>query len=175
MRTIDRRSGFAYFLIIACLCVSCAPGMRLNTQGAEDSEVTGTYTVILYGCNFSEDLETIAFLDREGDQYVFEPYAPDFKFRTMKSVGAKEALAKAADFLHCNTAFLQTQLSRILAPHGEIIGYEARPRYRSFVYGSGEVLLRDYRLQDNTVTIWIRLAPWVEDMLSGGDGRIDSR
>jgi hypothetical protein len=137
--------------------------------------VTGTYTVIFYGCNFYEDFETIAFLDKEGDQYIFEPYAPDFKYRIRKGVGEKEALAEATNFLHCNTAFQSSQLSKIIAPSGVIVGYEVRPLYYSFVYGSGDVLLRDYRIKDHKVVIWIKLAPWVENMLSGGSGKNDER
>lgn len=32
--------------------VSCTQEIRLNTQGAQDSEVSGNYTAIYYGCNF---------------------------------------------------------------------------------------------------------------------------
>ena len=72
--------------------VSCAPGIRLNTQGAQDSEVAGNYTVIYYGCNFFNDLETIAFLEKEDGKYPFEPYAPDFEYRVKKGLPAKEAM-----------------------------------------------------------------------------------
>ena len=174
MRKIDRTACAIVLWIAVCFCVSCTPGIRLNTQGAQDSEVTGTYTMILFGCNFYDDLETIAFLDKESDQYIFEPYAPDFKFRIRKEVEAKEALAEVTDFLHCNSAFQNSQLSKIIAPSGEIVGYEVRPLYNSLVYGSGEVLLRDYRIKDNKVVIWIKLAPWVENMRSGGSGTIEA-
>jgi hypothetical protein len=175
MRKIDRIACVTVFGILVCFCVSCTPGIRLNTQLAQDSEVTGTYTVIFYGCNFYEDFETIAFLDKEGDQYIFEPYAPDFKYRIRKGVGAKEALAEATNFLHCNTAFQRPQLSKIIAPSGVIVGYEVRPLYYPFVYGSGDVLLKDYRIKDHKVVIWIKLAPWVENMLSGGSGKNDGK
>ncbi|MBS1126917.1 MAG: hypothetical protein H6Q93_906, partial [Nitrospirae bacterium] len=52
MRKIDRTACAIVLWIAVCFCVSCTPGIRLNTQGAQDSEVTGTYTMILFGCNF---------------------------------------------------------------------------------------------------------------------------
>jgi len=175
MRKIDRMACVTVLGIVVCFCVSCTPGVRLNTQGAQDFEVTGTYTVIFYGCNFYEDFETIAFLDKEGDQYIFEPYAPNFKYRIRKGVEAKEALSEATNFLHCNTAFQSSQLSKIIAPSGVIVGYEVMPLYYPFVYGSGDVLLRDYRIKDHKVVIWIKLAPWVENMLSGGSVKDDGK
>ncbi len=156
------------FLLMALLCVSCAPGVRLNYQGAQASEVTGSYTVIFYGCNFFNDLEAIAFLDREGDHYTFEPYAPDFKYSVKKGVDAKEALQVATKFVGCNAAFRRAQVSKILAPNGETLGYEVRPLYRSFVYGVDDVLYTDYRLKDNRVVIYVRLVPSIETMLEDG-------
>ncbi len=158
------------FLPVLLLCVSCMPGIRLDTQGAPDSEVTGTYTVILYGCNFLDDLETIAFLDREGDQYTFEPFAPDFKFRIKKGVPAKEALAEAKNFLNCNTSFSHAQLSRIITPDGAILGYEVRPLYKPFRYGLVDVLYTDYRIKGDRVVLKIKLDPSIENMLQGSGG-----
>jgi hypothetical protein len=174
MEKIGRMAYGTVFGVVVCVCVSCTPGIRLNTQGAQDFDVRGTYTIIFYGCNFYEDFETIAFLDKEDDQYIFEPYAPDFRFRIKKGVGGEDALAEAVTFLHCNTAFQSSQLSKIIAPSGEIVGYEVRPLYYPYVYGSGDVLLRDYRIKDHKVVIWIKLAPWVENMLSGGSENYDA-
>ena len=158
------------FLLTVFFCVSCAPGIRLNTQGAQDSEVTGTYTVIFYGCNYFNDLETIAFLDKEGDRYTFEPYAPDFKYRVKKRVAAKEALAEAENFLSCNGSFKRAQLSSIIAPDGDILGYEVRPLYYSFAYGGEDILYTDYRLKGDKVIIKMWLNPSIENMLQGGNG-----
>jgi hypothetical protein len=158
-------------LCITLLALSCTPGVRLNYQGTQASEVTGTYTVIFYGCNFLDDPETIAFLDKEGDQYTFEPYAPDFKYRVKKGIDGKDALAEAMKFVSCNTAFRRSQLSRILAPNGDTLGYEVRPLYQSFVYGADDVLYTDYRLKDHKVIIYVRLIPSIQMMLEGGGGR----
>ncbi len=159
------------FLMATLFCISCTPGVRLNYQGAPASEVKGSYTVIFYGCNFFNDLETIAFLDREGDQYTFEPYAPEFKYRVKKGVDAKDAIEEAMKFVSCNAAFRRAQLSSILAPNGDTLGYEVRPLYQSFVYGVDDVLYTDYRLKDNKVVIFVRLVPSVETMLEDGGRR----
>jgi hypothetical protein len=157
-------------LLTVSFCVSCTPGIRLNTHGAQDSEVAKTYTVILYGCNFFNDLETIAFLDREDDQYTFEPYAPDFKYRVKKGVAATEALTGAENFASCNGSFKRAQLKSIIAPNGDILGYEVRPLYYSFAYGAEDILYTDYRVKGDTVVIKIWLNPSIENMLQGGNG-----
>ncbi len=156
------------FLLAALSCTACTPGVRLNYQGAQASEVTGSYTVLFYGCNFFNDLETIALLDKEGDRYTFEPYAPDFKYRVNKGVDAKDAIEEATKFVNCNTAFRRAQLSKILAPNGDTLGYEVRPLYQSFVYGADDVLYTTYSLKDNKVVIYIRLIPSIETMLEDG-------
>ncbi len=158
---------FILFLLFALSCIGCTPGIRLNTRGAQDSQVTGTYTVIFYGCNYLDDLETIAFLDKEGDQYTLEPYAPDFNYRVKKGLDANDALAAAGRFVSCNTSFSRAQLSRITAPDGATLGYEVRPLYHSFTYGVDDVLFTDYILRGDKVVITIRLLPSIENMLEG--------
>ncbi len=165
----------AAFLISVALCLSCTPGIRLNTLGAQDSEVAGTYAVIFYGCNFFNDLETIAFLDKGSDLYAFEPYAPDFNYRIKKGVAAQEALGEANKFVNCNTSFSRAQLSKIIAPNGEIIGFEVRPLYYPFTYGVDDVLYTDYRIKGDKVIITIRLVPSVQRMLQNGNGTIDDK
>ncbi len=162
----------AAFLPAALFVVSCTSGIRLNTQGTPYSE-TGTYRVILFGCNFNNDLETIAFLDKEGDKYAFEPYAPDFKFKIKKGVPAKEALKEAEEFVNCNTSFMHLQTYGIIGPNGEILGYEVRPLYEPIAYGTQDVLLTDYWLKDDKVVIRIRLNPSVERKLQGDGGGKD--
>ena len=149
--------------------VSCAPGIRLNTQ-ALGSEIKGNYTVIYYGCNFLNDLETVVFLEQEGGEYSFEPYAPDFKYRVAKGLSAEEAIATALEFVNCNASFSRVKVSGILAPDGKTIGYEVRPLYLLFAYGADDVLYVDYWLKDNKVVITVRLVPSIEMMLQDGGG-----
>ena len=165
---------FIAFLIAASFCASCTPGIRLNTGGTPGTEIKGDYRVILFGCNYLNDLETIAFLDKEGDQYTFEPYAPDFRYRIERGVAAEDAFEKANKFLDCNPSFRHSQISSITAPNGAIIGYEIRPLYEPFTYGVDDVMYTtDYRLKDDKVVITIRLLPSIENMLqgSGDSGR----
>lgn len=150
---------------------SCAPGIRLNTQGGQDSKITGNYTVINYGCNFFNDLETIAFLAKEDGKYPFEPYAPDFKYRVIKGLSAEDAIATAMKFVKCDASYSHAQVRSIFAPDGETIGYEVRPLYLPFTYGVDDVLDVNYWLKDGKVVITVRLAPSILMMLQDGGGR----
>jgi hypothetical protein len=150
--------------------LSCSPGIHLNTR-ALDPEIKGNYTVIYYGCNFLNDLDTIAFLSREGGGYNFEPYAPDFKYSAKKGLSAEEAIATAIKFVDCNTSFSRAQVSSIFAPNGETIGYEVRPLYLPFTYGIDDVLYVNYLLKDDKIVITVRPAPSIEMMHRDGGGR----
>jgi hypothetical protein len=173
MRISAKSIRHAICLFVLVCCVACAPGIRLNVQGTPDAEVAGIYTVIFYGCNFSEDPETVAFLDREGDPYTLEPYAPDSNYRVRQGVPAKDAFIMADHFLRCNTAFRGTQTRRIVGPGGETVGYEVRPFYDALVYGAGDVLAVDYWLKGDRVVAYIRLNPAVEHLLHGGSSTIE--
>jgi hypothetical protein len=131
----------------------------LKTEEVKSEEITGTFTLVLYGGRHNNDLETVAFLDKEGDQYEFEPYAPEFDYRIKKGVPAEEALKKAKKFVSFHNAFWRSQLSRILDEKGNVIGYELRPLYRSFVYGREDLLEIYYRIKGSKVIIEIRLTP----------------
>ena len=168
MRTLK---GFCVLLLLLgglLVLLSCAPGIRLNTQGGQGSGLAGNYTVIYYGCNFFNDLETIAFLVREGSGYDFEPYAPDFKYGVKKGLSAEEALETAMKFVSCNAAFGRAQVSSVLAPNGEMLAQEVRPLYQSFAYGVDDILDVYYWLKDRKVIIYVRLVPSIDMMLQGG-------
>ncbi len=160
----------AVCLSAVLFCLSCSPGISLRTQDVRDAEVAGTYTTIFYGCTYFDDFETVAFLDRDGDRYTMEPYAPDFRYRVKKGMVAQEAFAHAEGFLNCSTAFAGYRLRGIIAPGGETIGYEMRPVYNPIVYGAGDMISVDYWLRGNTVVIQIRLDRWMEHFLFGGSG-----
>lgn len=155
--------------------VSCTKEIRLNTQWDQDAEVKGNYTAIYYGCNFLNDLETIAILEKEGNKYPFEIYAPDFQYRVKKGLSSTEAIETAKKFVNCNASFTRSKVSRILAPNGETIGYEVRPLYLSYRYGVDDVLEVDYRLKDKNVVITIRLRASTEMMLKNGGERLKIR
>jgi hypothetical protein len=143
----------------------------LKTEAANPSEVKGTFTLILYGGNYYDDLETMAILDREGDQYTLDLYKPDFDYRVIKGVPAKEALAKAEKFIRFNPSFWHSQLSKILDDKGDVIGYELRPLYYPITYGSSDVLDVHYWMEEGgRVKITVRLMTSVERLRFPGGG-----
>ena len=152
--------------------VSCTQEIRLNTQEARDAEISGDYTAIYYGCNFLNDLETIAILKKEGGIYPFEPFAPDFKYRVKKGLSTEEAIETAKKFVNCSASFSRTQMSKILGPNGQTIGYEVRPLYVPYKYGVDDILDVEYRLKDNKVVITIKLRPSMEMMLQNSSDRL---
>ena len=158
----------SFFLLVSG---SDALETPLRSEWVNPSDVTGTFTLILYGGNYFNDVHTIAFLDSEGDQYTFEPYAPEFEYRVLKGLSAKEALDKAQHFVSTiDNCFWRSQLSRVLDQNSKTIGYELKPFYNPLCYGLSDVLDVSYRNKDGKVVIRIRLNPVVEKQLLGGDG-----
>lgn len=153
---------------------SFATGRPLKTEDINITEVKGTFTLIFFGGRYSNDFETIAFLDLEGDGYTFEPYAPGFDYRVKKGVPAKEAFKEAEQFVSQHPDFSRSLLSRILDKEGKIIGYELRPLYYPLRFGISDILDIDYWINNGKVKIIIRLIPSVERQLFGGDGSKDS-
>jgi hypothetical protein len=149
----------------------------LETKSANASEVKGTFTVIFYGGAYIEDLETVAILDNEGDQYTFEPFAPDFDYVTKKGLSAGEALAATERFVTFHPSFWKTQLLKIIGPEGNIIGFEHKPLYFPFIYGTSDVLDIYYWLKKGgKIKVTIKLIQSIEklkfhpegDGISGG-------
>ena len=169
-----------FLIILLCIVIefsfvlvkdSDALETPLNTEWVNIVDVTGTFTLILHGGNYFNDVHTIAFLDLEGDQYTFEPYAPEFEYRLVKGLSAKEALDKAQHFVSTiDNCFWRSQLSRVLDQNSKTIGYELKPFYNPLCYGLSDVLDVSYRNKDGKVVIRIRLNPVVEKQLLGGDG-----
>lgn len=144
----------------------------LSTESGEVYAMNGSLTLILYGARFADDIETIVIFDIEGDQYHFEPFAPDFDYKIKRGVQAKEALAEAEKFVSFHNAFWRSQLSRILDPKGNIIGYELRPLYNNLVYGTSDVMDVHYWLKEGgKIKVTIRLVPEIERAIRfpGGD------
>lgn len=152
----------AVAVFAAFVLQSCAPGKTLRTDAAVSSEVQGTYTLILYGNNYSDDLETAAFLDKEGDRYTLEPYAPEFTFRVRKGLTADRALREADEFIRSHAEFRQEKLRSIRDEKGELIGYELRPLYLPLTFGTDDVLDIDYWLKEDRVFMLIKLKPSLE-------------
>ncbi len=149
-------------VFVSLVLGSCAPAPYLKTSSAQPGEITGTYTLILYGGRYSADIENVAILAKEGTGYTFEVFAPEFNYSVRKNVPARDALGTAEQFVSFHYAFRRSQLSRIMDAGGSVIGYEVRPLYSPLDFGYTDVLDITYTLQDNTVTVRIRLIPEVE-------------
>ena len=74
--------------------------------------VPGNYTVIFYGARHGQDLETIALIDYEEDEYTFDPFANEYDYTTHK-YGAEKALTEAIKFVSWYPSYWRTQLSKI--------------------------------------------------------------
>jgi len=157
--------------VLAFTASSCVLGNRLEMKTAAESDLTGNLDLILYGCTHNDDLETIAILAKENGPYGFEPFAPDYKYRVIKGVPAKDALEEAQKFVYCHNSFHRSQLSRLIDANGDTLGFEVRPLYLPFVFGMDDALHTDYRIKDGKVVVKIRLLPSIERMLSDGGGR----
>jgi hypothetical protein len=144
----------------------------LKTEPSVSSEVKGAFTVILFGRAHADDLETVAFLDDESDQYTFEPFAPDFDYVMKKGLSGEEALAVTQKFVSFHLSFWKTQLRKIIGTGGTPIGFELRPLYLPFIYGTSDVLdIYYWPKHDWKIKITIRLIPSLENLKfdPGGD------
>jgi len=162
-------------MIIAALFTATAPsvsgmGSSIKTEVAPLSGLTGNFTVILYGGRHFRDIETVAFLIPEGSPYTFEPYAPEFDYRIVKGVPAKDAFEMAEHFVRIQYAFLRSLTTKLVAENGKVIVYEVRPFYDPLTFGVEDVLDIDYSLRDDKVRIYVRLKPEVYRQLFSGDG-----
>lgn len=132
--------------------------------------MSGSYTLILYGARHGEDLETVAFLDYEGDDIAFEPFAREDDYTIKKHLGEEEVLTEAVKFISWYPSFLSARLSRIIDEQERMLGYELRPLYmRTSTYGYSDVLNVNYRLQDKKVVIRISLKRDVESAIEGDE------
>jgi len=143
-------------ILVLIIANSCATSGYLKTEKAGPSAITGSYTLLLHGSRYSDDVENVAILDKEGDAYSFKIAAPEFDYTVLKEVPAKEALEEAERFVRSHRAFLRSRLSGIIDAKGNVIGYELRPLYLSHEFGFSDVLYIDYRMKDNTVITYIR-------------------
>lgn len=151
--------------VIALGTASCAPGRSLATREVSSVPSSGTFTVIRYGCSYSTDVATVAFLDKEGDPYVFEIYAPPYDYTVTRNVPAAEALQTAEQFVQCGLTFhyQRRRISEIVGPAGEAIGYEVKPLYSRLYYVYPDTFDIVYSVRDGVVVAYIRIRDEVRD------------
>jgi len=175
MKTIKSLTSALMLILIFVFTYSCASVNYMKTDRAEPSEITGTYTLILYGGRYSEDVENVAIFDKEGDKYSFEIFAPGYDYTVKKEVQGKEALGEAVKHVGSHRAFFQSRLSKIFDAEGNVIGYEMRPIYHLTEFGISDILYIDYTIKDNKVITKIRLKYELENrepfLFRGGRGK----
>jgi len=174
MRLFRVKSYVPAIILVLCLfCSACAlDHSYLRTELAQTAEITGTYSVVLYGANYSDDIATVALLIPVGGQYRFDIFAPDFNYKTIKDVPAENAIKMAEKFVSWHPDFAQLQTSRILDFNGRVIGYEVRPLYRLTTFGTTDIMYVDYFLKGDKVVVHIHLNVDVQRKFMGGsDGR----
>lgn len=163
---------FACLGILLMLISACSPLSQKNvltTAPLNTRDLQGRVNLILYGGNYYHDLETIALIDIAGDGYEFEIYAPDFVYKVIKDMDAKDALSDAEKFLDHQSSLQNIRFSRILSKQGSVVGYEIRPLYYPFRYGFSDVLDVTYSLNMNKIVVIIRLDRSIERRMHNGN------
>jgi hypothetical protein len=142
-------------LVTVMASYSCA-GRYLRTESVTARQITGSYTLILYGGNYANSVKNVAILAKEGTPYTFDIYEPSFDYRIIKGVSAREALTIAEKFVRSNPNFWKIQISEILSPQGSVIGYEVIPWYQPSTFGYPNIIRTYYRMVGDKVTVYIR-------------------
>ncbi len=168
---MKNRILFMAGLLLATSLTACTYGVRhgsdesqaagttyLTRQTVKDEKaIGGTFRLILYGGNYSDDKETIAVLDREGDGYIFEPYAPDFSYSIKENIPSERALEEAKGFVKGHASFINLLITKLVDNEGKTLGYEVRPLYFPLRYGLSDILDVYYTRKGKKVTIYIYL------------------
>jgi len=161
----------AAFLILATALAGCMAGIHLTTSAADPAEVTGTYTLLLYGCHYPDDAQNVAFLVSDSSKYPLEIFDLDTSYTAKANVPAQQALSEANSFLKCTSYRLwRTQLERISDGSGGTIGYEVRPLYLPWEFGKSDIMLISYLLRDGGVRVYIKLDPDVQRAIEASGG-----
>jgi hypothetical protein len=151
-----------YLLIVLLppVMISCSGiGPMASTRLMDDAALpAGPYTLVLYGGQYREDLETVALLDQEGDDYHIKPFGAQFLYQTEAGVQRDEAVTKADYFLRSRlNSYSKHEIRQIFSPDGSTIGYEIRPLMHPFVYGLSDLLDVSYTIGENRdVTVYVR-------------------
>ncbi|HUL01263.1 MAG TPA: hypothetical protein VLX29_10485 [Nitrospirota bacterium] len=172
MKNLKTAFTFTICLGVVLSLQACA-GMQLTPITANPSEISGTYTLILYGCHYPDDVQNMALLIDEKNEHPVDIYALDDMYKTKKGLTGSEALSEANKFITCSTHTVwQTVLRKIADDNNRTIGYELKPLYRTWEFGVPEVLFSSYSLKNGIVTAYIRLEPgaWLNVYGGGGGG-----
>ncbi len=146
-------------LVFAVVVTACGSSLKqeIRLEGASEKEIDGTFSLVLYGGTYGNEVRALAILYKEDSPYTIEPYAPEFDYKIIKHMLAKDALAEAYRFTSQNPDFARAQIAKIVDSSGSILGYEIRPLYRPFRYGAPDVLYTYYWRKGDKVYVdmWV--------------------
>ena len=171
MKRLKNIMGSATLLLTLILLQSCTLGTQLNTELADPKLITGTYTLLLYGCHYPEQIDNVAILVDKNSKYPLEIYDIKTSYSVENDVPAQQALEKADAFVRCSSHRVsQTQLTRIPDDSNGTVGYEVRPLYTPTEFGTPDVLIINYALKDGKIRVYIKKTRQAEEK-SGSRGR----
>ena len=171
MKRLNTIIGLGTLLLTIISLQSCSLGTQLNTELADPKLITGTYTLLLYGCHYPEQIDNVAILVDKNSKYPLEIYDIKTSYSVENDVPAQQALEKADSFIRCSSHRVsQTQLTRIPDDSNGTVGYEVRPLYVPTEFGTPDVLIINYSLKDGKILTYIKKTRQ-EDR--SGDNRIN--
>lgn len=167
---MKRRLIFCCTILLLVLS-SCIGGQYLMTQGIDATAgISGTFRLILFGGAYQDDWETVAILDREGDNYEIIPFSREYRYSVSEGQAAETAFARAEHFARSQTDSIGVFYRKIMDVEGATIGYEVRPLYNIVAFGMPDIIEVDYYLQeDGSVRVVVRLKEEVERRRQDGD------
>jgi len=176
MKKIKPVFSGAIFLLLAMTLAACVPGKRLMPSAAKPADMNGTFTLLLYGCNYPSDVKNVAFFVSEDSKYPLDIFDIDTSYKVKKGLTAQQAMDAANLFVRCSSFRVwQTQLQLIPDDSGGIVGYELRPLYIPYELGAVDAMNINYFLKNGKVITYIELDPDVKRNLeSSGDGSSQS-
>jgi len=171
MRVYGLGSVAIGLLLSVLLCGACSMNRAyLQTELAGRSEIDVTYTVILYGAHYYNNIATVAILIPEGGKYTLDIYSPEYNYRTLKGESAADAVRTAEKFVGWHPDFIKSQTSKVLDGTGRVVAYEIRPLYNQVTFGMSDVMDIDYLLRDNNrVVVHIDLRDRARRIFMGDD------
>ena len=169
-----RNKCLGLMLLLLFLTPVQASGRDLATRAASPSDITGTYTLLLYGCHYPEDIKDLAILVDANSRYTVEIYDLPTSYKTKKDVAGPEALRESEKFVRCSFRRVTgTRIRRIVDEQGGTVGFEVRPLFFPLEFGQQDVMLVNYEVRDGSVRAYVRLDDDVKRAIesSGSDNR----
>jgi hypothetical protein len=79
MKRMKNTIRIIMLLMMTIALQSCMTGVQLGTTSADRSDISGTYTLLLYGCHYPDQIDNVAILVSDNSRYPLEIYDLDTK------------------------------------------------------------------------------------------------